>query len=210
MFQSLKEEIEFLGRGSDAIVRVGSVLLSPAEEFHTLLRQAALFIFSMGTDDHGVFVIRGIIADYPTPFTMQEMIDVDGAIDAKYIDLFQKPVFRGGNFGGESVMLFHSDSELAEQEGLDMIGNSGIYVGGLDSFSEMKSSAEYKFVFNYIEFTEDEINNMLEDPQDDGDAWISLQVPPSFVLNSEYVRGEAWSRLRNIIRQKETPSTPSE
>ena len=35
----------------------------------------------------------------------------------------------------------------------------------------------------------------------DGDAWVSLEVLPSMVLNNDFDRGEAWSYLRNRIRQ---------
>jgi hypothetical protein len=47
-----------------------------------------------------------------------------------------------------------------------------------------------------------ELENMLQDPQDDGDAWISVEVPPEIVLYSDYGRGEAWARLRNAVRGK--------
>jgi hypothetical protein len=37
-----------------------------------------------------------------------------------------------------------------------------------------------KLFFNYMEFTEKELENMLEDPQGDGDAWVSVEVVRDF------------------------------
>ena len=36
---------------------------------------------------------------------------------------------------------------------------------------------------------------------EDGDTWASIEIPPDFVLSSDYDRGQLWSKLRNIIRE---------
>ena len=86
-----------------------------------------------------------------------------------------------------------------------MIGSSGIYEGGIVPAMEsvdagLISPDQCKFFFNYMEFRELELNQMFEDVDDDGDAWVSLEVPPEFVLDSDLERGQMWSRLRNQIR----------
>ena len=219
----------FLGRGKDAIVRLGCVLVSPAEEFHHFLRESAVFIYSMGYDVNDVYVIRGVIIDHPTPFTMDEMIaqnelpptslndDIDNISDdadesVSSFSVLRNPIFRGGDLGdGASVAMFHSDTELANSCDLPMIGTSGIYQGGLESALQSSSSPSTsnldpnrcKFFFHYMEFTEMELENLLNDPQGDGDSWSSIEVPTDVILESDYDRGEAWARLRNKIKTLE-------
>jgi hypothetical protein len=231
---SLKDTVTYLGKGKDAIVRLGSVLLAPQEEFHHFLRQAAVFIYAMGYDQHDVYVIRGVIIDHPTPFTMKESLppelqsDSSMAVEA----LLEKPIYRGGDVGpAETAIMFHSNLALAQAAKNEMIGSSGIYQGGLeytlandgkiilpDNDDDVGSSSsssstqqplpqlqyvdanQFKFFFNFMEFTEQELENMLEDPQDDGDAWVSLEIPPEIILNSQWSRGEAWAKLRNTVR----------
>jgi len=53
-----------------------------------------------------------------------------------------------------------------------------------------------------MEFTEAELDEMLENREDESTQWASVEVPPDFVLNSDWGRGEAWARLRNAIREK--------
>ena len=68
--------MRFLGKGDRAIVRTGCVLVAPVHEYHHYYRKAAIFIHAMGEDDDkgGVYVVRGVILDHPTPFTVGEMI----------------------------------------------------------------------------------------------------------------------------------------
>ena len=193
------DTIRFLGRGPNAIVRPGVVLLAPQEEFHHFLRQAAVFIYAMGTDDYDVFVIRGVIIDHPTAFTMAEMVD-SSVPDPPAC--FHNLLFRGGDLGGENAIMFHSDERLAELADCEMIGTTGVYTGGLDYCSSEMDVDRFKFFFNFMEFTEQELENMLQDPQADGDAWISVEAPPEIILHSDYARGEAWARLRNAVRGK--------
>jgi hypothetical protein len=183
--------VRFLGRGKNAIVRPGVVLLSPAEEFHHFLRQAAVFVYAMGTNEEDEYIIRGVILDHPTPFTMGEMMQVktSGGV-------FENLIYRGGDTGGESAFCLHSFDTM----GLEEIGTSQIYQGG--DPNKMTDPKKVKFFFNYMEFSEQELEQMLDITHQDGDAWTAVEVCPEIVLNSEYERGEAWSRLRNAIREQ--------
>ena len=137
LFESLGS-VRFLGRGKDAIVRPGVVLLSPPEEFQHFLRQAAVFLYAMGEDDDGVFVIRGAILDDPTPFTMGEMAEQDGDVH----EVFQNLIFRGGEFGSDAAYMLHSDETLGEMTENEMIGTSGIFEGGLEYAIANKKSMD--------------------------------------------------------------------
>jgi len=183
--------IRFLGKGSDAIVRPGVVLLAPAEEFHHYLRQSALFIYSMGIDDDDEYVIRGVIIDNPTPFSIGEMME-----ETASGGIFENLIYRGGESGGqEAVFCLHSVDELELEE----IGSSRVYQGGdLEKLDEHNPS-KTKFFFNYMEFLEQELEDMLAIIHEDGDGWKSVEVPPEMVLNSDYDKSEAWSKLRNAV-----------
>ena len=112
-------------------------------------------------------------------------------------------LYRGGDLGGESAFMLHSDDDLAQVADIEMIGTSGVYEGGFEHALENGESldpSKAKFFFSYMEFTEQELENMLEDPQEDGDAWVSVEVAPEIVLSSDYDRGDAWARLRNAVR----------
>jgi hypothetical protein len=205
-----------LGSGIDAPEREGIVLLAPVEEYHHFLRQAAVFIYAIGEDDdsvHDELVIRGVIIDHPTPFTMKEMMMIpppdhqdDPSFTTNTTCVYDNFIFRGGDTGGESAFCLHSIKGLTMNE----IGTSGIYQGGdianaFDNHNNNKDSTNHdqvKFFFNYMEFTEQELEDMLNVTYQDGDAWISVQVPPELVLRNDYRRGEAWARLRNAIREE--------
>ncbi len=156
-------EIRFLGKGPNAIVRPGVVLLAPAEEFHHYLRQSAVFIYAMGTDDNDDYVIRGAILDNPTPFTIGEMME-NKATGGVYENL----IFRGGESGGQEAFCLHSIQSL----GLEEIGTSRIYQGG--ELDKIEDPSKVKFFFNYMEFLEQELEDMLEIIQEDGDGWTSV------------------------------------
>lgn len=190
LFLSPSPSIRFLGRGPNAIVRPGVVLVAPAEEYHHFLRQAAVFIYAMGTDDNDDYIIRGVILDHPTAFTMGEMMETKttGGV-------YENLIYRGGDTGGESAFCLHSVDSM----GRDEIGSSSIYQGG--DPSQIEDASKVKFFFNYMEFTEDELEDMLGIAHQDGDAWTSVEVPPEIVLDSGYDRGDAWSRIRNAVRE---------
>mmetsp|Transcript_15561 Transcript_15561/g.35676 ORF Transcript_15561/g.35676 Transcript_15561/m.35676 type:complete len:329 (-) Transcript_15561:149-1135(-) len=191
---SSSSNIRFLGRGANAIVRPGVVLLAPAEEFHHYLRQSAVFVYAMGTDDNEDYVIRGVIIDNPTPFAIEEMMEEATNNDTCSGGVYENLIFRGGESGGQEAFCLHS------WEGMDLeeIGTSGVYQGG--DLSQIRDPSRVKFFFNYMEFLEQELEDMLDVIHEDGDGWTSVEVPPEMVLNSDYDKGDAWSKLRNAIR----------
>lgn len=191
---SSSESIRFLGKGPDAIVRPGAVLLAPAEQQDHFLRQAALFVISMGENDAGDYLIRAVILDNPTPFTIGEMMP------AKQTGgVYKNLIYRGGDTGSKNesdgCFCIHSFPHL----GRDEIGTTGIYQGG--DLTKMDNPDAVKFFFNFMEFTEQELEQLLEIKHDDGDAWTSVEIPKNLIL-SNYDRGDAWSRLRNAVRNQ--------
>jgi hypothetical protein len=198
--------VRFLGKGEHAIVRLGVVLVAPADEFHHFYRQSAIFIYSMGqrddSDDDDDYVIRGLIIDQPTPFTLNETIENESSIVDADNPLGEAMVWRGGDKGGEGVVLLHNRPDLGQSQ----IGCSGLYQGGwdaaLEACAEGKANADddFKIFFNYCEFTEQDLESMLV-LDEVGDSWVSVEVDPSIVLNPDWNRGACWSRLRNAVRQ---------
>lgn len=161
--ESDDSNIRFLGKGSNAIVRPGVVLLAPAEEFHHYLRQSAIFIYAMGTDENDDYVIRGAILDNPTPFTIGEMMEKKSSGG-----VYENLIFRGGESGGQEAFCLHSDESLDLEE----IGTSNIFQGG--DIDKIKDPSKVKFFFNYMEFLEQELEDMLEIIHEDGDGWTSV------------------------------------
>lgn len=143
--------------------------------------------------------MAGVIIDHPTAFTVGEMSpNVIGGVSNNLL-------FRGGNSGSDNAMLLHSagGQEGHVQSG-EMIGNSGIYEGGIVSAMEsvdagLIDASRCKFFFNYMQFRELELEDMFA--VEDGDAWASLEVPPEYVLDSDLERGEMWSKLRNTVKK---------
>jgi hypothetical protein len=191
--------VRFLGKGENAIVRPGVVLVAPAHEFHHYYRRAAIFIHAMGEDEHGEYVIRGVIIDHPTPFTLKEMTDANTAIEAS--PLGDNLLFRGGGQGGDGVILFHDMEEL----GQSAIGLSGVYQGGWDAALQACANGDadvddFKIFFNFCQFNEPEMEDLLKS-NEDGDCWASVEVDAEMVLNPDWERGDAWQRLRNAVAQ---------
>ena len=141
------QSIRFLGKGPDAIVRPGAVLLAPAEQQDHFLRQAAVFVMDMGESDTGDYLIRAVVIDNPTPFTIGEMMPTK-----RSGGIYDNLIFRGGDTGSkdeaEGCFCIHSFPELGREE----IGTTGIYQGG--ELGEMTDTNNVKFFFNYMEFTE--------------------------------------------------------
>lgn len=208
-----KLDVKLLGRGKEAIVRPGVVLVAPPDEFHHFLRNSAVFIYAMGEDEDDNYVIRGVIIDHPTPFTMHEMMPegqaaLDGQPEAEgqppVPDFLQNLLYRGGELGN-AVFMLHSDQRLSEEADQEAIGSSGIYQGGLEHAQANNydiNPDRCKFFFSFMEFTEAELDEMLENREDESTQWVSVEVPPDFVLNSQWERGEAWARLRNAVRER--------
>jgi Uncharacterized ACR, COG1678 len=238
--------IKFLGKGTNAIVRLGCVLIAPQNEYHHFYRQSAIFIYAMGyeeetttivgTTDNATttttYYIRGVIIDHPTPFTVQEMIPNIGVVSSssttsqqqRQHPLFNNLIFRGGDKGREnSVLLLHNQKYVPG--GSEEIGTSGLYHGGFDSVVLLNQSYtekintttstttttttidldsnNFKFFFNYCEFTEDEIEELFRS-NEDNDSWASVEITdPYILLNNDWDRGDCWRYIRNsILRQQ--------
>ena len=146
-----KESIRFLGRGKNAIVRPGCVLISPKHEFHHFYRRSAILIHAMGESDDDRdddYLIRGLILDHPTPFTLKEMMDQHQSVVEN--PLGENFLFRGGDKGGDGVLLLHANADL----GRPQIGLSGLYQGGWQEAlqlcqSQSASAEDFKAFFNY-------------------------------------------------------------
>lgn len=87
-----------------------------------------------------------------------------------------------------------------------MIGTSGIYEGGLYHAMDLVDGGildpeRFKFFFNYVEFSDAELESMLTATDSEGDAWASMEVPTNIILDNDFVRGECWSYLRNQMKQ---------
>lgn len=197
---SQKEKVRFLGKGSNAIVRPGVVLVAPVHEYHHFLMKSAVFIHAIGLNEYGEHVTRGVIIDHPTAFTMGEMSagSVVGVLGNNIL-------FQGGNQGNDSAIMLHSlgDENIGDGK---MIGTSKIYEGGLGAALAAADEGEadpdkFKFFFNYMEFTDNELQSMLNDEDSEGDAWISVEVPVDMILDSDLDRGDAWRSLRNQLKQ---------
>lgn len=187
---SSSDEIRFLGKAADALVRPGVVLIAPSNEFHHFYRQSAIFIHAMGMDENEEEVIRGVILDQPTPFTMEEMAGLDGRLGGNLL-------YRGGNIGGETAMM------LQRAGGDEEIGTSGVFEGGLTDASERDDDIDnYKFFFNYCEFLPNELEGMLDQVDSEtGDGWMSVEVPSAFITE-DWDKGDCWRHLRNVLRQR--------
>lgn len=201
--RTAKTNINFLGRGANALVREGVVLVAPTHEFHHFYREAAIFVFAIGENESGDLMIRGVILDHPTPFTLEEMMENSMLKDTTLKDNL---LFRGGDTGAEQVIMLHKHEGI----GQSAVGTSGIFQGGFNEAIEAckqgtVDSSDFKLFFNYCEFTEATLEEML-DSTEDGDSWMSVEVDPSFVLDAEWDRGGACRRLRNVVRQMKGPT----
>jgi len=189
--------INFLGKGPNAIVREGCVLVAPQHEHNTYLQKSAIFIHAMGVDSYGEHVTRGVVIDHPTAFTMGEM-----SAGSVVGSLAENILFRGGDCGADKAMMLHSAGALISSK---KIGTSGIYEGGLRMAIETVEDGdadieEFKFFFNYVEFTVGEMESMMNDLDSNGDTWMSVEVSPSFVLDGDLNRAEAWNSLRKRLK----------
>ena len=169
--------------------------------------RSVVFVHAIGINDYGEDVARGVIIDHPTAFTMGEM--GGGSVSGV---LGENILYRGGDSGKDAAMVLHSvgsSVSMAEKEdgGMDdvkvydiacgeEIGTSGIYEGGIQDAMNLVDQAivnadKFKFFFNYVEFTDKELEGMLSATDSDGDAWVSLEVPSGFVLKDYGDRGDA-------------------
>ena len=205
--------IEILGTGPSAPVRPGVVLIAPSHEASHFLMKAAVFIYAIGLDDLGEMVVRGVIVDHPTAFTVGEMAGEGSVLGGA--GLSDNILFRGGDTGSDSVMMLHGCGGDAGAVGgcgpaigyEDYEFDSGIYEGGLRSAAEAvedgtADSARFKFFFNYVQFSERQLEEMLDEVDSEGDAWVSISASPELILDSDLDRGEMWKYVRNRISQK--------
>lgn len=190
-----------MGKGPNAVIRPGTVLVAPTNEFHHFYRQAAIFIYAMGEDEDydDTYVIRGAILDHPTPFTLGEMAESSLLGSIQGSSMASNLIYRGGDKGGDHVFMLHNQESVGAGE---MVGTSGIFQGGLQAALESCRSGaakaeDFKFFFNFCQFTEEELESMLED-----DPWIAVEVPSNYVLNAEWDRGDCWRQLRNALQQE--------
>ena len=107
--------------------------------------------------------------------------------------------------GNDSAIMLHSLGNKDIGEG-KMIGTSGVYEGGLNAALEAADEGnadpdKFKFFFNYMEFTDAELNSMIRDEDSEGDAWIAVEAPVDMILDSNLDRGDAWRSLRNQLKQ---------
>mmetsp|Transcript_19447 Transcript_19447/g.45256 ORF Transcript_19447/g.45256 Transcript_19447/m.45256 type:complete len:281 (-) Transcript_19447:41-883(-) len=199
-----ESSIKFLGHGPKALVGPGVLLLAPPEEYHHLYRRAALFVYAMGTTPSGDVVIRAVLLDHSTPFTMGEMSpDIHGT-------LAHSLLWKGGATGDESVMLLHNHNGIGMMIGDDE--EVGIHQGGLQQAIDLlENSSEdddnekyaFKFFFNYCEFTLEELQGMFRNVPANGQGWMSARVPPEVVLSQTWEKGDCWKFVRNICRKQQ-------
>lgn len=194
--------VRFLGKGPNAIVRPGVVLVAPKNEFHHYYREAALFVYAMGEDEDydNTYVIRCAILDMPTPFTLGEMAESTLLGEIKGNPMASNLIYRGGDKGGDHVFMLHNQESVGNGE---MIGTSGIYQGGLQDALERcghgdAKAEDFKFFFNFCQFTEIELESML-----DSDPWVAVEVPSEYILNADWDRGDCWRQLRNSLQQED-------
>ena len=142
----------------------------------------------------------GVILDHPTAFTVGEMSpNVLGTVSNNLL-------FRGGNSGEDSAMLLHSaGGQNGHIQSGEMIGNSGVYEGGIASAMEavdagLVDASQCKFFFNYMQFRELELDDLFSEVED-GDAWASLELPREYVLDSDLGRGDLWMKLRGTVKK---------
>lgn len=179
--------------------------------------RSAVFLHAIGLNERNEHVTRGVIIDHPTAFTMGEM--GGGSITGV---LAHNTLFRGGDAGRDTAMLLHScggddggggggSNEDGTDDGIvipggKQIGTSGVYEGGVRAAVDaadggLVDPGRFKFFFNYVEFSDGELESMLNAVDDEGDAWAAVEVPPELVLDSNFDRGDAWARIRNGIRE---------
>lgn len=143
-----------------------------------------------------MYEIKGVVLDHPTAFAIGEMSPfVTGSLS-------NNTLFRGGYDGSDTAMLLHSGGGLeGSVSSDDEIGSSGIYEGGIVSAMESADAGaiqtnQCKFFFNFMEFTGQQLDDMFHGTEE-GDMWMSLEVPTEYILNSDYSRGQLWAKLRN-------------
>jgi len=192
------DEVTYLGKAENALIRPGVVLIAPSHEYNHYLKKAAVFVYAVGLDVYGDRAIRGVVLDHPTVFTMGEM--APGSVRGS---LASNLLFQGGDTGNDKVLMMHDAGAVGKGR---EIGTSGIYEGGLgDATRDVDDGVlepdRFKFFFNYVEFSDVVLNNMLSQIDGDGDAWISAEIPVDLILDSDLNKSEAWRGLRRQLKE---------
>jgi len=194
-YTSLFKDIMFLGKGTKALVEPGVVLVPPKFETSHDLSRAAVFVYALGLDAYGDAAIRGVVLDNPTPFTISEMAGqvIEGPLGENIL-------FRGGDKGKDLVVMLHSCEDIPSNP----VGNGGVFQGGLKYAQQasglgLVSPDEFKFFFNYVEFRAAELSKFLAE-EEDGDAWLSVQLPPKLILDSDLYKGDTWRAIRKSLQ----------
>lgn len=156
-------------------------------------------------------VIRGVLIDTPTAFTMGEM-----AAKSVCGVLGQNLLFQGGDSGNDSALLLHPYGDKVENcvgkiDCGEMIGTSGVYEGGLQAAIELCDEGLvdhelFKFFFNYVQFRKTEWEEMIngdDNEEDEEDVWSSFEVGKEVVLGNEWRKGEMWRYLRKQLKRHE-------
>jgi len=221
--------LRFLGKGERAVVRPGVVLIAPNHEYNHFLMRSAVFIHAIGLNEYNEHVTRGVIIDHPTAFTMGEMGGGSVSGNLAHSVLFQGGdngndsvmLLHSAGSGhhddthvsddGTTSSSTSSDADADADANLkihcgEMIGTSGIYEGGLYSAMDLVDDGvldpdRFKFFFNYVEFSDAELEGMLSATDSEGDAWASMEVPTRVILDNDFDRGECWSYLRIQMKQ---------
>jgi len=194
---NLYNQVKFLGKGKDAAIEPGVVLISPKFETSHFLSKTAILVCAIGLNEVGDTAVRGVMIDNPTPFTISEMTGEQNDLGS----LGDNLLFRGGDEGAESIMLLHNDPDIPSTP----IGTDGnLFQGGIDyavktDVASTEKNAFFKFFFNYIEYDANALSKILSE-EEDGDAWISVSVPTDLILNSDLDRGDAWKGIRNVMK----------
>jgi len=213
MLRSSSNPITFLGKSSNNPLQPGTIITSPLYESSHWLKKCSIFLYSI--TKHYEFVLKGVILDYPTAFTIGEMSNsIPGVLSGNIL-------LNGGDVGSDKVIVLHpydtkyimQDNKLYDNDstvckGSYRIGDSNIYMGGLHDLTilaekKLIDSEKCQFVFNYVEFTEKQVKEIImKEVKGDDDGWMSFNVRDvNLVLKQDLKRGDIWKKLRSWYKQ---------
>lgn len=163
------------------------LLVAPESEGGHLTNEGVVFIYQINDEE-----ATGVVLQKPTTFTMNEMApDFD--------DFDENVMYRGGEEGGQSVLMFHPHGDL---DGCRNVGN-GIFVGGVQNakqavWSGMKPASTFQFFFNHLTFSTVNLEGMLSE----NGGWKVLRFPEQAMVDVVLSpgEGEIWSQLHRRIK----------
>ncbi|KAG5181565.1 hypothetical protein JKP88DRAFT_320900, partial [Tribonema minus] len=131
----------------------GVVLVASKNDYgHFTMKSVALvFEYSMEAS-------KAVVLDRGSPFTIGEMTSLDMG------PLANNRLYRGGEDGGSAVVMIHMRGDLA---GAQQIGDSDLFVGGLQAAKEAVASgqaqaSEFKFFFNFMRWSPGGLEEQVE------------------------------------------------